>query len=93
MSLLSSDRRASTDFLIADMQMPDVTGLELRLKLGCAGKQLPTVLITGHPNERARLQTLKTGALLYLAKPFSDDDMLGRIRLAVEQRNSDGRLT
>jgi FixJ family two-component response regulator len=91
--MLSSDRRASTDFLIADMQMPDMTGLELRFKLGCAGKQIPTILITGYPNERARLQALKAGVLLYLAKPFGDDNMLCCIRLAVEQRNSDGRLT
>jgi FixJ family two-component response regulator len=83
MSLLNSDRRASTDFLIADVQMPGMTGLELHLKLRLAGENIPTILITALPNEQDRSQALKAGVLLYLTKPFNENDMLECIRLAV----------
>jgi FixJ family two-component response regulator len=93
LSLLSSDRRACTDCLIADVQMPGMTGLELHLKLRAAGEEIPTILITGHHDEHVRYRALEAGVLFYLTKPFSKDDMLRCIRLAVHQRAIDGRLT
>ena len=83
MSLLKSGRRVDTDFLIADVQMPGMTGLELHLKLHSAGEHIPTILITGHPNECDHAQALKAGVLLYLTKPFNEDDLLECIRSAV----------
>ena len=83
MSLLESARRAEIDFLIADVQMPGMTGLELHLKLHSAGEHIPTILITGHPNERDRSQAIEAGVLLYLSKPFNENDVLECIRLAV----------
>jgi FixJ family two-component response regulator len=83
MSLLSSAHRARTDCLIADVQMPGMTGLELHLKLRSEGQQIPTILITGHHDERVRARALEAGVLFYLTKPFSEDDILNCIRFAV----------
>jgi FixJ family two-component response regulator len=85
-SFLSSDHRSRTDCLIADVQMPGMTGLELHNQLVAAGEPIPTILITAHPDDRTRARAMKAGVLGYLAKPFSEDDLLGCIRAAVEHR-------
>ncbi|MDB5480129.1 MAG: response regulator [Caulobacteraceae bacterium] len=84
-ALLGSDRRARTDCLIADVQMPEMTGLELHSQLIAAGEAIPTILITAHPDESSRVRALGAGVLCYLAKPFSEDDLLSCVRRAVER--------
>lgn len=85
-SFLSSHHRGRTDCLIADVQMPGMTGFELHNQLVAAGDPIPTILITAHPDDGARTRAMKAGVLCYLAKPFSEDDLLGWIRTAIEQR-------
>jgi FixJ family two-component response regulator len=85
-SFLSSDHRNRTNCLIADVQMPGMTGFELHSQLVAAGDPIPTILITAHPDDRARARAMKAGVLCYLAKPFSEDDLLGCIRTAIERR-------
>jgi FixJ family two-component response regulator len=84
-ALLGSDWRARTDCLIVDVQMPEMTGLELHSRLLAAGEAIPTILITGHPDESSRVRALRAGVLCYLAKPFSEDDLLSCVRRAVER--------
>lgn len=88
-SFLTSDHRNRTDCLIADVQMPGMTGFELHSQLVADGEPIPTILITAHPDDRARERALKAGVLCYLAKPFSVDDLLGCIRRAIGQRGTD----
>jgi FixJ family two-component response regulator len=88
-SFLSSDHRGRTDCLIADVQMPGMTGFELHSELVAAGDPIPTILITAHPDDRARARAMKAGVLCYLAKPFSETDLLGCIRTAIKQRGAD----
>jgi FixJ family two-component response regulator len=85
-SFLSSDYRSRTDCLIADVQMPGMTGLELHSELVASGDPIPTILITAHPDDRTRARALKAGVLGYLTKPFSEDDLLRHIRTAIEYR-------
>jgi len=66
MSLLESARRADIDFLIADVQMPGMTGSNSTSNC-TRGERIPTILITGHPNERDRSQALKPVLLPYLS--------------------------
>jgi FixJ family two-component response regulator len=84
-ALLSSDHRAQTDCLIADVQMPGMTGVELHRELVSAGEPIPTILITAHPDEGTRVRALEAGVLCYLTKPFQEDDLLGCVRRAVER--------
>jgi FixJ family two-component response regulator len=84
-SLLDSDQRARTDCLIADVHMPCMTGLELYSRLVDVGEPIPTILITGHPDESQRVRALRAGVLCYLPKPFNEDHLLGCVRHAVER--------
>jgi FixJ family two-component response regulator len=78
--LLKSKRRRSVSCLIADVQMPGMTGLELHNRLVASGKPIPTILITAFPDERSRERALQAGVIGYLTKPFSEDDLLACIR-------------
>ena len=72
-----------TDCLIADMQMPGMTGFELYRHLIAAGKSIPTILVTAYPDEAVRASALSAGVRCYLAKPLVPDALLGCIRSAL----------
>jgi FixJ family two-component response regulator len=78
--LLKSTRRRNVSCVIADVQMPGITGLELHNRLVTSGKPIPTILITAFPDERSRERALQAGVIGYLIKPFSEDDLLACIR-------------
>jgi FixJ family two-component response regulator len=76
---LASDRRDVSSCLIADMQMPGMSGLELHGRLVSLGTPIPTILITAFPNDRDRERALKVGIFGYLAKPINETDLLSAI--------------
>ena len=89
--LLKSRRLELISCLIADMRMPQMTGLELHQRLLAANHAIPTILMTAYPDERARAQALKANVLCYLDKPFAADELLACVRLAIEGRDADGK--
>ena len=60
---------ALPDCLIADLQMPEMTGLELQLNLARRGVQIPTIIITAHDEAGMRERCTSAGAIAYLPKP------------------------
>jgi len=84
---LESDRLRSTSCLIADVQMPKMTGFELFDHLVGLGKVIPTILITAFPNVRDKTWARRAGITCYLAKPFTETGLLDCIHEALEQRN------
>lgn len=90
-SLLNSEHRAGAVCLIADVQMPGMTGLELYDRLIADGAPIPTILITAHPDETVRLRALRAGVHCYLTKPINEDDLLGCVRSAVGNHEPNGR--
>ena len=88
---LSSRHVRRTSCLIADMQMPGMTGLELHHHLSASGKVIPTVLITAYPDDGVRERALAAGVSGYLSKPFDENDLLACIRSALIDGPSGGR--
>jgi FixJ family two-component response regulator len=83
---LHSRRRDGMACLIADVQMPGMTGPELYDRLVASGKPIPTILITAYPDEIVRARALQAGVQGYLAKPFSDGDLLTCLQSALHTR-------
>ena len=81
--LLKSKRRGGVSCLIADVQMPGMTGLELYQRLSASGKRIPTILITAYPEDSIRERALAAGVIGYLSKPFVEDDLLTCVRSAL----------
>ena len=76
---LASDLRHVSCCLIADMQMPGMSGLELHGRLVDLGTPIPTILITAFPNDRDRERASKAGICGYLAEPVHATDLLSAI--------------
>jgi FixJ family two-component response regulator len=73
-----------TDCLVADVQMPGMTGVELHKRLIEAGHAIPTILVTAYPNEAVRNRALKDGVVCYLPKPVDDDHLERCLRSALQ---------
>lgn len=74
---LKSDHVDETSCVIADVQMPQVSGIELQSRLRARGRDLPIIFITAYPDDKIRARALEAGAVCFLDKPF-DGDMLIR---------------
>lgn len=68
--------------LILDLELPDITGLELQRQLG-EGEHPPIVFITGHGDIPSSVRAIKGGAVDFLTKPFSDADLMRAIDQAI----------
>jgi FixJ family two-component response regulator len=78
-----------TDCLVADVNMPGMTGLDLHRRLLAAGRSIPTILITAYPNDSVRSRALNDGVISYLTKPCDEQDLLLSIRSALADAGSD----
>lgn len=85
---LASPRLEQTACLIADINMPAMTGIELYKRLVDTGRALPTILITAYPDNVARAQALKDGVICYLTKPCDQDDLVRCVRSALSRRGA-----
>jgi FixJ family two-component response regulator len=84
--LLKSRRLHRVACLIADMRMPQMTGLELHQHLAASNHAIPTILMTAYPDERVRAQAMKANVVCYLAKPFDAEELLDCVRHAIGAR-------
>ena len=80
---LASPRLIKTACLIADVQMPAMTGLELYRHLIEARYTIPTILVTAYPNAVDRTRALNDGVVCYLRKPLDDQDLIQCLRAAL----------
>jgi FixJ family two-component response regulator len=82
-AFLESEAVVAASCLILDVQMPEIDGLELKRRLTCAHRDIPTIFITGLPDERIVGRTRKEGAVACLRKPIGRDELLKSIHLAL----------
>lgn len=82
---LQSDGWRETSCLITDVQMSHMSGIELHRHLIASGASIPTILITAYPDDAARARVLAAGAICYLVKPFTTDELLSCIRAALDR--------
>lgn len=83
---LDSNRAVITSCLIADVQMPEMSGLALYGQLIAAGHPIPTVLITAYPDDAVRARAFSAGVAAYLVKPFSEKELLDSIDSAIKHK-------
>jgi FixJ family two-component response regulator len=79
---LASPRLGETDCLIADVNMPAMTGLELHRRLIEMGYAIPTILVTAYPDNDVRARALKDGVVGYLRKPIDEKHLMRCLRAA-----------
>jgi FixJ family two-component response regulator len=87
---LRSSHLGRTACLVADVNMPGMSGLDLHHRVAALPKRIPTILITAYPNDTIRERALSAGILCYLIKPFSEDELLDCIRSAIGHEGGEG---
>jgi DNA-binding response OmpR family regulator len=80
MAGLIAARESKPDLILLDWEMPGISGLEVCRRLRSTGIQVPVILLTGRSAVEDRVVGLDAGADDYLAKPFSIEELLARIR-------------
>jgi FixJ family two-component response regulator len=81
---LKSGQQQETGCLIADIQMPGMSGLDLQAKLNAEHCPIPIIFITAHGDEEMRLQAMRAGAVKFLAKPFDGAILMDSVRVALK---------
>ena len=69
--------------IVADVRMPNLTGLELLAALRCARLETPVVLMTAFGDEEVRAEARSLGATAVLDKPFTFDDLHATVQKAM----------
>ncbi|TKB11223.1 sigma-54 dependent transcriptional regulator [Desulforhopalus sp. IMCC35007] len=70
------------DVVITDMQMPTMNGLEFLKRIKTSSPDLPVIMITAFAEVDKAVQAMQSGAFNYLAKPFSNDELIVTINKA-----------
>tara|TARA_R110002167_G_scaffold126471_2_gene307227 strand:- start:839 stop:2167 length:1329 start_codon:yes stop_codon:yes gene_type:complete len=73
------------DLLITDIQMPEVDGLQLVKFVNEHYPEMPKLVVTGFPSVDGALEVMKSGAIDYLSKPFTKDELKKSIKKAFKQ--------
>jgi FixJ family two-component response regulator len=82
---LRADRPDVPTCLVLDVRLPDMSGLELQRTLAETNTEMPIVFITGHGDISMSVRAMKAGAVEFLTKPFSDQDLLDAVWRAIHQ--------
>jgi FixJ family two-component response regulator len=70
--------------VIADVQMPGMSGVELQARLRSQGSRVPFIFFTAYPDEKIRAQALAAGAICYLTKPFDGGSLSQGLQAALK---------
>jgi FixJ family two-component response regulator len=88
---LRSDQCDLCDCLILDIRMRGMSGLELQRRLTADKRHVPIVFITAHYSEEERARAIGAGAVAFLSKPFTEQELLTAIgtSLALDKGRDD----
>ena len=89
-SFLRHERADSAACLILDLQLPEMSGLELQRRLA-QSSNLPVIFITGHGDIPSSVRAMKGGALEFLTKPVDREALTLAVRAALDL-NRDSRV-
>lgn len=79
-------RQRLPDLILLDLQLPDMSGLDLLRLLAQEGYDVPVILMTAHGSEAIAVEAFRLGARNYLIKPFSEIEAQGVINTALRER-------
>src|SRR6201997_1453623 len=81
---------ARWDLVVLDLLLPGLNGLQVLRELNRAKPELPVVILSARGDVQTKLRGFELGATDYVAKPFSLDELLARIRVRLRSAASFG---
>ncbi len=80
-------KKQAVDLIISDIQMPELSGLELLTKVKELDPEMQMIMITAFGSTETAVEAMKLGAFDYVQKPFKIDEVRIIIKNALEQRS------
>lgn len=74
------------DIVITDLMLPDLDGMEILRWIKSRYPNMVVIMITGHGSEEKAVEAMKSGADDYFPKPFDPDEMLIKMRKALDMQ-------
>lgn len=90
-SFLDNLPQSAPAVVVTDMRMPGLTGLQMHSSLVERGRSMPVVYISGDTSVPETISAMKLGAVDFLVKPFSREDLLKAVSAAMEKDRSQMR--
>lgn len=81
---VESARSAEYDFILLDIQLPDIDGLEVLKRIRALGIGKPVIAVTSHAMAGDRTRLLEAGCDGYIEKPIDPEHIVDQIRVALE---------
>ncbi|RWD50439.1 MAG: response regulator transcription factor [Mesorhizobium sp.] len=82
---LSCPRALVPNCLILDVNLPDLSGLDLQRFVSVERTDMPIIFVTGYGDVPMTVKAMKAGAVEFLTKPFSDEVLMTAIEQALER--------
>jgi two-component system cell cycle response regulator CtrA len=73
------------DIILLDLQLPDMTGMDVLRSLRSCGVDTPVLVLSGNASQETKVEALKLGADDYLTKPFHRDELVARMRAVLRR--------
>jgi DNA-binding NtrC family response regulator len=73
------------DLVITDLKMPNVSGMDLVRHIRENFRDTEVMMITGYPSIEGAVEAVKTGAEEFLAKPFTDTELLSAVKRVLDK--------
>ena len=89
---LRSTQLDDSSCVIADVQMPAMSGLDLLTHVRSLGYKTPFIFITAFPDESVRARAMEAGAICFLAKPFAVPNLIRCLEIALEAGRSEAGM-
>ncbi|MBU2055846.1 MAG: sigma-54 dependent transcriptional regulator [Proteobacteria bacterium] len=74
------------DVVITDLKMPGMDGMEVLKTIKILQPEVPVVIITGYSTVDTAVEAMKNGAFDYIAKPFTSELIIDKVRKAVDYK-------
>jgi two-component system, OmpR family, response regulator ArlR len=74
------------DLVILDIMLPELSGIEVCRRVRQEGVQIPIIMLTAKDDVMDKVSGLNTGADDYMTKPFAIEELLARIRVALNRK-------
>src|SRR5882757_5751154 len=85
---LLAERPDAPGCIVLDVRLPGINGLDFQSELTKSNVRLPVIFITGHGDIPMSVRAIKAGAIEFLTKPFSNQDLLAAIQSGIERDRS-----
>lgn len=79
-------QEASFDLLITDLKMPGMGGMEVLKSIKVLQPEMPVIIITGYSSVDTAVEAMKNGAIDYIAKPFTPEEITTKVATALEKK-------